>query len=96
MGFVVAFAIVLLLNTIGVDGDLVYNQNFNVPSPLTQLSVPFDLYIFAQSWQAEFCHSREGMPGCLLPLPYWKSHFTVHGLWVSHHNINKCQYDLVV
>ncbi|KAG9415150.1 hypothetical protein AC1031_008575 [Aphanomyces cochlioides] len=40
----------------------------------------FDFYVFAHSWQAEFCHGMS-YPGCANPEPYWESHFTIHGLW---------------
>lgn len=42
----------------------------------------FELYVLAQSWQPEFCHGKEKVyPGCKSPLPYWRKHFTMHGLW---------------
>lgn len=42
----------------------------------------FDLYIFAQSWQGAFCRSHAPLyPGCTNPRPFWKTHFTIHGLW---------------
>ncbi|CAK4646656.1 unnamed protein product [Aphanomyces euteiches] len=40
----------------------------------------FDFYVFAYSWQAEFCHGNS-YPGCTNPEPYWETHFTIHGLW---------------
>ncbi|CAK4103480.1 unnamed protein product [Aphanomyces euteiches] len=40
----------------------------------------FDFYVFAYSWQAEFCHGKS-YPGCANPEPYWETHFTIHGLW---------------
>ncbi|OQR86380.1 hypothetical protein ACHHYP_10610 [Achlya hypogyna] len=40
----------------------------------------FDFYVFAHSWQASFCY-HEPYPGCKEPEAYWKTHFTVHGLW---------------
>uniref|UniRef100_K3WFJ1 Uncharacterized protein n=1 Tax=Globisporangium ultimum (strain ATCC 200006 / CBS 805.95 / DAOM BR144) TaxID=431595 RepID=K3WFJ1_GLOUD len=42
----------------------------------------FDLYVLAQSWQPEFCHGKEKVfPGCQEPQEFWKTHFTLHGLW---------------
>ncbi|DAZ94965.1 TPA: hypothetical protein N0F65_000060, partial [Lagenidium giganteum] len=42
----------------------------------------FDFYVLAQSWQPEFCHGKENeYPGCRAPVPYWRSHLTMHGLW---------------
>lgn len=36
------------------------------------VSPPFDFYVFAQSWQAEFCQTgKSTFPGCQVPLPYW-------------------------
>jgi ribonuclease T2 len=44
--------------------------------------VNFDFYILAQSWQPEFCSGKtDQYPGCRVPEPYWRSHFTMHGLW---------------
>eukprot|EP00428_Durinskia_dybowskii_P067542 CAMPEP_0170369260 /NCGR_PEP_ID=MMETSP0117_2-20130122/7888_1 /TAXON_ID=400756 /ORGANISM="Durinskia baltica, Strain CSIRO CS-38" /LENGTH=202 /DNA_ID=CAMNT_0010623967 /DNA_START=169 /DNA_END=777 /DNA_ORIENTATION=- len=42
-----------------------------------------DLYVFAYSWEAEFCYGTE-YPGCSKPMPYWKDHFTIHGLWPQY------------
>lgn len=39
-----------------------------------------DLYVFAYSWTPEFCYG-ESYPGCADPNDYWKTHFTIHGLW---------------
>ncbi|KAJ0395886.1 hypothetical protein P43SY_002017 [Pythium insidiosum] len=42
----------------------------------------FDFYVLAVSWQPEFCHGKEQeYPGCTVPRDYWRSHFTMHGLW---------------
>jgi ribonuclease T2 len=44
--------------------------------------VHFDFYVLAQSWQPEFCRGKTRYyPGCRAPKPYWRSHFTMHGLW---------------
>lgn len=40
----------------------------------------FNFYVFAQSWQAEFCRNKH-YPGCHVPREFWKTHFTLHGLW---------------
>lgn len=42
----------------------------------------YDLYVLAQSWQPEFCKGKEKVyPGCVSPQPFWRDHFTLHGLW---------------
>lgn len=43
----------------------------------------FDLYLLAQSWQPEFCYGTS-YPGCSHPEEYWKTHFTIHGLWPQY------------
>jgi len=40
----------------------------------------FDIYLLSQSWQPEFCYGTT-YPGCKEPETYWKTHFTLHGLW---------------
>jgi ribonuclease T2 len=45
----------------------------------------FDLYILSQSWQPEFCYGTS-YPGCAQPETYWKTHFTLHGLWPEYSN----------
>ena len=39
-------------------------------------------YVLAYAWTAEFC--QESFPGCQRPLPYWRSNFTMHGLWPQY------------
>nr|CCA21045.1 conserved hypothetical protein [Albugo laibachii Nc14] len=47
----------------------------------------YDLYIFSQSWQPEFCAGFQNVyPGCHDPQPYWKTHMTLHGLWPEYQN----------
>lgn len=41
------------------------------------------LYVFAYSWTPGFCKGQV-YPGCTEPLPYWKSNFTIHGLWPQY------------
>lgn len=41
------------------------------------------VYVFAYSWQPEFCYD-EPYPGCDDPETYWETHFTVHGLWPQY------------
>jgi ribonuclease T2 len=44
-----------------------------------------DVYVFAYSWEAEFCYGEYGTyPGCSTPDDYWLTHFTVHGLWPQY------------
>lgn len=50
------------------------------------LSLPeFDFYILATFWPAELCHS-ESINECKYPEPFWKTHFTGHGLWPNDNN----------
>lgn len=46
-------------------------------------SSSFDFYIMAMSWQPQFCYSNRNYNhvGCTEPNDYWKSHWTIHGLW---------------
>jgi len=41
------------------------------------------IYVFAYSWTPEFCYGNT-YPGCSSPNDYWKTHFTVHGLWPQY------------
>jgi ribonuclease T2 len=43
-----------------------------------------DLYVFAYSWQPEFCHDKTGYYGCDHPDALWNEIFTVHGLWPQY------------
>ncbi|TYZ61097.1 hypothetical protein PybrP1_000389 [[Pythium] brassicae (nom. inval.)] len=53
-----------------------------VPAPAP---APFELYVLAQSWQPAFCLHRETeFPGCRAPREFWRTHFTLHGLWPEH------------
>ncbi|TMW61530.1 hypothetical protein Poli38472_012721 [Pythium oligandrum] len=61
--------------------DALSTQVFN---PLWRQDAPveFDFYVLAQSWLPEFCRGKElEYPGCAAPLDYWRTHFTLHGLW---------------
>lgn len=40
-----------------------------------------DMYVFAYTFQPEFCYGQTTYPGCSSPHDYWFDHFTVHGLW---------------
>jgi len=44
----------------------------------------FDYYVFAYSWQPEFCYNENGYTGCSDPEPYWTTDFTIHGLWPQY------------
>ncbi|EQC28669.1 hypothetical protein SDRG_13546 [Saprolegnia diclina VS20] len=59
------------------DGPLVWQHDERL---FQHEATQFDYYVFAHSWQASFCY-KEPYPGCKAPNPYWKTHFTVHGLW---------------
>jgi ribonuclease I len=41
------------------------------------------LYVLAYSWEAEFCYGQS-YPGCANPQSYWKTDFTLHGLWPQY------------
>ena len=59
---------------------MVYDEMIQDLGTTSGGAADFDFYIFAQSWQAEFCAHRH-FPGCRVPQEYWKHHFTIHGLW---------------
>ncbi len=42
------------------------------------------MYVFAYSWQAEFCYNQPTYGFCTPPQDYWKTHFTIHGLWPQY------------
>ena len=41
------------------------------------------IYVYAYSWTPGFCHNQN-YPGCMDPLLYWESNFTIHGLWPQY------------
>jgi ribonuclease I len=43
----------------------------------------FDLFVFQQSWSAEFCQSKN-FPGCDNPTPFMQTNLTIHGLWPQY------------
>jgi ribonuclease T2 len=43
-----------------------------------------DMYVFAYTWTPEFCYGTTGYPGCSTSRPYWKNHYTLHGLWPEY------------
>jgi ribonuclease T2 len=43
-----------------------------------------DLYVFAYSWQPEFCHDKSNYYGCEHPDSLWNEIFTIHGLWPQY------------
>ena len=46
----------------------------------------FDLYVLAQQWPAEYCHSKstETEPGCAQPTDWQRVNLTLHGLWPQY------------
>mmetsp|Transcript_39136 Transcript_39136/g.55088 ORF Transcript_39136/g.55088 Transcript_39136/m.55088 type:complete len:248 (-) Transcript_39136:35-778(-) len=70
LGFTVLLLPLFFLVSIDeVDGDVV------VPE--------FDFYVFAMSFQPEFCYEHRGddYDGCTHPRKMWKSQLTIHGMW---------------
>jgi ribonuclease T2 len=55
--------------------------NFKATAEATTMTG--DMYVFAFSWTPEFCRGKT-YPGCSQPQSYWKSYFTVHGLWPQY------------
>jgi ribonuclease T2 len=43
-----------------------------------------DMYVFAYTFQPEFCRGKTNYYGCSNPKPFWKDHFTLHGLWPQY------------
>lgn len=43
-----------------------------------------DMYVFAQSWQPEFCFNQSTYAGCSPPQSFWNTSFTIHGLWPQY------------
>ncbi len=41
----------------------------------------FDFFVFATSWQPEFCYNQPSYVGCSSPDPLWSSQLTIHGAW---------------
>lgn len=65
----------------------IYPVEVVAPSGSNGEKKDFDLYIFSQSWQPEFCAGFQTVyPGCHDPQPYWKTHMTLHGLWPEYQN----------
>ena len=57
-------------------------QEFNLQQ--TNVTQAMDMYVFAYSWQPEFCYGKTGYYGCSNPLPSWSTNFTLHGLWPQY------------
>jgi ribonuclease T2 len=43
-----------------------------------------DMYVFAYTFEPQFCYDQNSYPGCDAPQEYWYTHFTVHGLWPQY------------
>lgn len=43
-----------------------------------------DIFVFAQSWQPEFCYNQPTYVGCATPDADWNKYFTIHGLWPQY------------
>jgi ribonuclease T2 len=50
----------------------------------TGVKMTADVYVFAQSWQPGFCNGQANYVGCNDPKEFWKTHFTIHGLWPQY------------
>ncbi|GLE01429.1 hypothetical protein PINS_up010259 [Pythium insidiosum] len=60
----------------------VFDADVHRLHPSAPQAPAFDFYVLAVSWQPEFCHGKEQeYPGCVKPRDFWRSHFTLHGLW---------------
>ncbi len=42
------------------------------------------MFVFAYSWQAEFCRGQPTYAGCSPAKDFWKTHYTMHGLWPQY------------
>ena len=49
--------------------------------PAASAANAFDFYVYATSWQPEFCHGQASYDGCKTPDDLWKSQLTIHGMW---------------
>lgn len=43
-----------------------------------------DMFVFAYSWQPQFCYGQPTYLGCTPPQSFWNSSFTIHGLWPQY------------
>jgi ribonuclease T2 len=60
--------------------DLIEFDDVGLSSVQNEEKGGFQFYVFAHSWQPSFCFGTS-YPGCVSPQDYWRTHFTVHGLW---------------
>ena len=49
-----------------------------------QMPTQNTVYVLAYSWQPEFCFGQSSYVGCATPSDFWRSHFTLHGLWPQY------------
>jgi len=51
-----------------------------------------NLYVFAYTFQPQYCYNKVNYSGCMAPEPYWYDHFTAHGLWPQYTSGGYPQY----
>ena len=51
--------------------------------PLSAIGASFDFYVYALSYQPEFCYNQPSYPGCSVAIrdEEWQSELTIHGMW---------------
>ena len=54
-----------------------------LPFFVSHCSATDTIYVFAYSWTPGFCMDTSYV-GCSKPQEYWKTHFTIHGLWPQY------------
>ena len=67
----------ILLVFLAAQFSTIYSKSTDTPGN-------FDYYVFAYSWQPEFCYDQSGYPGCSNPQSFWGKYFTIHGLWPQY------------
>ena len=70
-------SIFIILFAVLQHSTLIYSKSADIPGD-------FDYYVFAYSWQPEFCYDQNSYPGCSEPETFWGKYFTIHGLWPQY------------
>lgn len=58
----------------------------------TSTPILSDMYLLAYTWSAQFCHNQPSYKSCQKPREFWKTHFTIHGLWPQYKSGGYPQY----